>query len=120
MITLFKSPLFAKRGHTIGHKLTLHVRNVGNKTAGPFYAAIVLSKNTQITNTDPRLLGFTPHVSGLGVGQTRVVQISNNLRVPSSTPLGKRYIGVLLDPANKVKEKNEVNNTRSRTIQILP
>ena len=30
------------------------------------------------------------------------------------------HIGVLLDSINKIKEKNESNNTRARSIQIFP
>jgi hypothetical protein len=86
------------------------VSNRGGYASKPAQVAFYLSRDKQIDPAGDRLLNATA-LPALRPGQAQPVQAL--LRLPSNLSrdyFGTVYVGMVIDPANAVKESNEDNN----------
>ncbi|MCO4764391.1 MAG: hypothetical protein KC502_22965, partial [Myxococcales bacterium] len=105
-----------KKSYAPGEKVTVGgvMSNKGTGTAGLTTARYYLSKDSKLTGIDAILASVTK--GGLAAGQSTSLTTAFNL--PKSGTAGTWYLIVKVDALNKVKESNELNNTRVYPITI--
>lgn len=90
------------------------VRNDGEGPAGTFQVGVYLSLDATITPSD-RLLGLRS-VAGLAVGALSFGE--DDLLVPTNTPEGTYWVGVLVDVGGTQPEQNEFDNALVASGQV--
>ncbi len=97
--------------------LSYTVQNQGNANAGAFNVGFYLSSDNVITSQDTLLASSKALKNGLAAGgSTGSTPLS--ITLPKTTAPGSYFIGAIADPANKVSETNESDNTRSFAITV--
>ena len=100
---------------TVGFSVATVVRNAGIGTAGSSVTGFYLSKDSTITDADPRLAQVgTPGLLG-----GRSYSLRPTLRIPTTFAPGTYYIGAYADRSGAVAESNEANNGRGVPITVL-
>jgi hypothetical protein len=126
----FTAPETMHPGEDVAGKCQLSIKNLGTADAENFNVDIVLSSNSYIPlgygtysehyKDDVLLGGGRSHVARLKPGE--VVDLSNGVMgvIPSDTPSGTYYLGIVVDPGRSVPEVNNTtaNNIGRRKIQI--
>lgn len=109
----------ASTSYSVGANLDIGLRvyNVGQTTASPFEAAVVISSNQIVGDADDVPV-TSIQVQSLAGGAFRDIVIPSVL--PTSLTDGDYYIAVNLDPAGQLLEANRVNNFAvSRKISVV-
>ena len=98
--------------------------------ASGFHLDIVLSTDTSVPlryatyspnfAEDVLLGGGREHIDSLGAGKTLSVPLTGPDKLPGNTPPGKYFIGIVIDPADTIKEFAKGNNIAFAPIEILP
>ena len=126
----FTAPETIHPGEDVAGKCKLSVKNLGTADAENFNVDIVLSGNSSIPlgyatysenyKDDVLLKGGRTHVERVGPGE--VVDLSDHVMgtIPSDTPPGTYYLGIVVDPGRGVPEVDTTtaNNIGRRTIQV--
>jgi subtilase family serine protease len=101
---------------TPGSNVTLSfaILNQGNGTASGTAHNIYLSADSNITTSDTFLTSLGTGSLSPGASQS----FSQTVTIPSSTPVGSMFIGVIADATGQVSESNEANNTAATPITI--
>ncbi len=107
------TPEIVKDGNTMN--LSFVVENLGMTGSPDFVVSLILSKTTEIQESDP-LLGSISIVSLAG-SETR--QINGSVDIPNETTEGEYYLHVYADPAQLEDDINPDNNQDSREFIIL-
>jgi MYXO-CTERM domain-containing protein len=102
------SPLVAAPGDMI--TVRTPIRNAGNLDSPPTEWWVVLSPNRVISVDDRQVFTGTISIALLAT-ETREVRVP----LPSDLVPGRYYAGVIVDPMDRVRELNEVNNTGAST-----
>lgn len=89
-------------------KVGIQVANLGAVNSPRFQVEIRLSLDGVIDDQDPVLK--TIGRRQISAGGTR--QWNQRIKLPDNLPAGVYYFGVIVDPANRIAEENEANNTR--------
>jgi|GEM_PF-3039839 len=89
--------------------------NSGEIASGAFKIDFRLSKDGAITSKDLGLGAM--HVAGLKAGEKRPLAFTAKL--PGSIGLGSWHLGMRIDVAGAVKEKNESNNSAAHKLTII-
>ncbi|MGI5861315.1 MAG: putative Ig domain-containing protein [Myxococcales bacterium] len=106
-------------------RVTFDVRNSGGANATDFFISVVLSDNAVITTHDLDMSAGVPELSGLTFSGDQEQTFAVNITVPATRPNGSPfrdgtyYIGVILDPSNRVGESNETNNLNRAENEIF-
>jgi hypothetical protein len=117
-----KSPKKATVGKAIP-KLRMEAKNQGKAQAKGFTLELVLSKYRGIT----KRTGLMMKADGQVLETIRLTTPLDpngrkdyfpKARLPAGTPAGKYYLCARIDPANKVKESKENNNTHCKRIEV--
>ena len=98
-------PESAAAGTTI--TVNASVDNLGTATSGNFEVKFYLSSDDQITSSDLMLKSVTR--PKLAAGEFQAWEQS--LSLPKSVTEGNYYFGLIVDPASRVAESDETNNT---------
>ena len=96
--------------------VVFQVKNNGDYVADTCTAEVYLSTTTTI-NANSVDLG-RQSIPSLAIGEI-TPSITKTLLIPANTPVGAYYIVVFADRHHNVHEKNELNNTNSKSISIL-
>jgi hypothetical protein len=89
-------------------KVGIQVSNLGAVNSPRFQVEIRLSLDGVIDDQDPVLK--TIGRRQISAGGTR--QWNQRIKLPDNLPAGVYYFGVIVDPANRIAEEIEANNTR--------
>ena len=89
--------------------------NIGKSTAPIHAVSFYLSADTEIGAGDALLKTF--NVGAIGAGGTR--KSATSLALPLGTKPGVWYVGVWIDPANKVYEISDTNNMKFYKITVV-
>lgn len=92
------------------------IKNQGSACSS-FASVFYLSTDPVITKDD-FYVGAIPNITGLAAGAT-FIWSAGSLPIPGTIAPGNYYLGLLVDPANMIKEANETNNYVSTPIQIF-
>ena len=121
-------PIEVSPGDELGGRVTVKVQNKGTNPVGEFTVELVLSTDTKIpvqpgtySDTfveDMLLQGGRQKVESLEPGETKTLKPEGPLKIPADTPPGRFYLGVVMDPENKVQETAEDNNVFTKFIMI--
>jgi hypothetical protein len=125
----FAGAMTAYPGQELGRRIKVGIKNIGNMAANNFFVDLVLSSDTHIPvklaayspnfQEDVLLKGGRESVSTLAAGGFISLKLNGTNTIPSNTPPGLYYLGVVVDPGKKVTEKNENNNTAFLKLQIV-
>lgn len=128
IISHFSAPDSARAGQDIHGAFRLIVKNRGTATAKNFSIDLVLSKDQNVPvhlatysanfKDDVLLRGGRSHIDELRPGQSADVSDKLSGTIPSDTPSGSYWLGIVVDSAGKVDEAKENNNTSVRRIRI--
>lgn len=119
LVGTITGPSRACPGQVIGGAITLSVRNLGQSSVGGFFVGVYISADTTITTSDLLLTGGREFVSSLGGNTIAPVPLFSGASVPTSTPTGSQFLGLLVDEDNRIVESNEANNGSAIPIEIL-
>lgn len=119
LVGLITGPAVACPDQVIGGAITLTVRNLGPDPVGQFFVGVYLSADATITTSDSLLVGGRESVVSLGGNAIASVPLFSGASVPASTPIGPRFLGLLVDELNAVVETNEGNNGTAIPITIV-
>lgn len=112
LVAAIKGPASARQGQALRDSIVVEVTNVGDATAGRFAVGLYFSTDKIVDQRDDLLLlGGREFVESLEPGKTIIVQLNGANTLPKEAPLGERYLGIIVDEANAVKELNEADNT---------
>ena len=90
--------------------VSMVLKNAGNLKAGPFSVMLYVSADDTLTASDYKVLERS--FEGMGPGSTSSITFSVDLSsVYPPIPVGKYYIGFMIDYQNSVEELNELNNS---------
>ncbi|MBN1196432.1 MAG: hypothetical protein JXA62_03410, partial [Candidatus Aminicenantes bacterium] len=113
-------PGIASAGQELGKTIQVTVKNLGQVTAARFAVDLVLSTDTAVPvkyasysanfQEDCLLQGGREHEFNLAGGETRIVTLNGNNRIPADTPPGTYYLAAVIDAGDEVSESNERNN----------
>jgi len=125
-----KCPHQAYPGQELRKSIKVTVKNKGTATAKNFSVDLVLSSDTIIPvkyaiyspnfHEDVLLKGGREYVKSLAPGAKINLILYGTNKIPSDTPPGNYYLGVVVDSGNKVKELRENNNTAICRMSIAP
>ncbi|MDI6781753.1 MAG: CARDB domain-containing protein [bacterium] len=137
-VEIISSPATAQQGENISDTITVVARNIGTADMGTYtFVDLVLSSDTTIPtgyaigspnySEDVLLLGGRSAFGPLAAGQAATVTLSTDPNVndrlfgtiPGDTPPGTYYLGVRVDPGDRIPESNETNNTDVARIEII-
>lgn len=123
-------PSFAYPGQELKGRVKVKISNTGAATASSFAVDLVLSSDTAVPvkyaiyssnfHEDVLLKGGREFVKYLLPGKSMALTLNGTNKIPSDTPAGTYYLGVVVDPGNKVKEYNETNNVALCKIEVKP
>lgn len=85
------------------------IANRGTAPSGPFHLGFYYSTDSSISTADARAGGCSH--TRLATGAE--VECRTSIRIPSSLPAGRYYIGAIVDDSARVRESDESNNTRA-------
>ncbi|HCF57809.1 MAG TPA: hypothetical protein DFS52_07420, partial [Myxococcales bacterium] len=106
-------------------RVTFDLTNSGGANATDFFISVVLSDNAVITTHDLDMSAGVPELSGLTFTGDQQQHFEVDITVPLTRPNGSPfrdgayYIGVIVDPSNRVGESNETNNLNRAENEIL-
>ena len=112
-------PSSAVRGGVIGNLVSLRIRNNGPVDASiGFSVGFYISTDPVITTSDQLLIGGREFVAYLRAGQETPVPLYGGARVPTNSPIGNVFLGVIVDEFGAVVEGDETDNTAAMPIMI--
>jgi len=121
-------PIKAVPGEELGKRVSVRVENKGTNPARDFNVELVLSSDTQIPvkpasysenfNEDMMFKDGRKTVELLNPNKDITLSFDGSIKIPDDTPPGRYYLGVVIDPENKIEELNEENNAYVRFIVI--
>ena len=94
--------------------ISYEIANKGTAEISSFVVKLYFSLNSFISTQDRLLKTLT--LTSLKAGQTR--KGIETVTLSSSYPVGTRYIGMVVDPSNSIRESSESNNSASVRIQL--
>ncbi len=97
-------------------RYSVEVINKGNAVAGANYLRLVLSSDAVIDGNDRRLSRPSKRVPKLASGARH--RIKSAVRIPKDVVSGSYFLGVIVDPKNKISESREANNTDGVAITV--
>jgi len=107
-------------GEELDGNIKVVVKNVGTAPAKDFFVDLVLSSNAVIPlkfasysshfSDDILLKGGREHIKSLAPGASIKLILHGSNKIPDDTPPGYKYLGIVVDPGNNVKEISEKNN----------
>ena len=106
------APASANRGSTIS--VFTDVDNLKAGASGSYTINYYLSTDSTITTSDTLLKSVTRS----SIAGSSYQQWNESIALASGLATGSYYIGVIVDPANKIVETNEANNAQSSTSRI--
>ncbi len=95
--------------------VTVKVKNTGGSAAGFFYIDIYKNRATAPPNPDTYGGDTWCSITGLAAGATTTCS-----KTVSYTPAGAYKMWALADTFNQAAEANETNNTKSKSITVVP
>jgi len=116
-------------GDSLAGKITIEIENKGTLSAQDISVEILISGDLQMpeqpvlseTFKDDMLLeGGKTVIPSLNPGERITVKFPGTLKIPSDTPFGKYFVGVIADSGNKIIELNKDNNRGIRMFMIAP
>lgn len=110
--TSVDGPTAAQRGNSVA--VMTNVSNAGSVTSGSFNVNYYISTDASISTGDTLLKS----VSRAAISGSGNVQWTETVTIPSTLAAGTYYIGVVVDPGNAIRERNEANNTRADSAAI--
>lgn len=113
--------LWARPGDTIGDRLAAAVENLGDLPSGGigFDVNFYISEDQDISPGDRMLLSARDFIPGsLDAGEQEDIDVDPSAGIPPDWPLGRAYLGVLVDELDAVDECDEGNNTAAITITV--
>jgi subtilase family serine protease len=110
--TSVDGPTAAQRGNSVA--VVTNISNAGSAASGSFNVNYYISTDAAISTGDT-LLKSVNRAAIVGAGN---VQWTETVTIPSTLAAGTYYIGVVVDPGNAIRERNEANNTRADSAAI--
>lgn len=115
-------------GGNPGKGISVLVTNIGDVVAKNFFVDIILSTDTRFPIKfaiyspnfceDVLLKGGRLNIKTLAPGASISLRLPRMCKIPDNTPLGNYYLGAVVDPAKKILEKNEKNNTAYLKLKV--
>ncbi|MCC7420972.1 MAG: hypothetical protein IT428_11885 [Planctomycetaceae bacterium] len=105
--TLADGPTSVVRGNAAS--VVTNVGNLGSASSGSFTVNYYISADATITTGDTLLKS----VSRSTIAGSGSQQWTESVTIPSSLAAGTYYLGVVVDPGNAIRERNEANNARA-------
>ncbi|MEZ6183816.1 MAG: CARDB domain-containing protein [Planctomycetota bacterium] len=96
-------------------ELSRAVANLGRGASGACEYALYLSTNDQITTSDRELHRFS-FAAGLAAGERDSSSVT--VDVPSSVAAGAYWVGLIVDPDDRVREADEGNNAAANAVFV--
>lgn len=128
LVGTIAGPAVAQPGEQLGKNITVKVTNTGSLTADQFAIDLVLSSDQTIPagpaapsanfTEDMLLEGGREFISISDPGQTTNVTLNGTNLIPSDTPAGNYYLGLVVDSGQAIDERDEANNIALTPIQI--
>lgn len=94
------------------------LKNLGSANAAPAKVRFYYSTDSTITTSDTYLQVERTHTLSKGARYPSTGMASVTLKLPKSLPIGKGYIGAIVDFDQRVQESNETNNTQTTPFTI--
>ena len=124
----FRYPFKIFSGEEIGKNVSITIENKGTSVAENFNVELVLSGDNQIPvqpaeysenyKEDVLLKDGRMNVKSLKPGGMLNVEVKNSVKIPNDTEPKKYYLGVVVDPDNKIKEIDETDNINIGVIMV--
>jgi hypothetical protein len=128
LIVSMKYPVKVGPGESLTDKVTLTMENKGTTAAQNVKVQLLISSDIQIPEKeavysetfqeDALLEGGEKTVETINPGEQVQFNFKGSLKIPADTNPGRYYMAAVIDPANSVKELNEVNNKDVRFFMV--
>jgi len=118
-VTAITAPSSGALGQTLEGMLTVTVANLGQADATQaFTVGAYLSTDGPISTSDTKLPGTSTVINSLAAGQSVTITLADDMKIPTSIPVGGYYYGAFVDEGDTVNEKDETNNYRSQRMTL--
>lgn len=128
LAVMVKYPVKVQPAQELTNDITITVTNNGTTAARDFNIELVLSSDEKIPlkpavysekfSDDVLLENGRKGVDILNPGESISLKPDGTVRLPADAQPAKYYLGVVVDPENKVEEINEANNTYAGFMMI--